>query len=217
MRIIGKNVDGISTTEGFDEAMYNIEQQHRRDPILAVMLQEHHITRGRLEQEDLVTRARTKFGLLYIQAHRPATEGKGGAAIIIPIDSVQKPKETRDQALQRITNSITRSDDGRVVTVDAEIDGTQVSLASVYAPVTYTNRPAFFNDVVAPRVKDDTIMSIDANCVPDTTLDLKRDAQSAYDNRGADELRDAVDDHPRWPRRGRIHLLQPPLRCSRER
>ena len=36
-------------------------------------------------------------------------------------------------------------------------------------------------------------MGIDANCVPDTTVDVKRDARSPYENRGADILRDAID------------------------
>jgi hypothetical protein len=59
----------------------------------------------------------------------------------------------------------------------------------------YTNRPAFFNDVVAPRVKDNTIMSIDANCVPDTTLDLLRQGTSEWKNHGALELHNITTAH----------------------
>ena len=37
-------------------------------------------------------------------------------------------------------------------------------------------------------MKRRTLVSIDANCVPDVTLDVMTDAASQYNNTGADEL-----------------------------
>ena len=48
--IISKNIDGISTTERFSKAMYEIEKEHRKDPLLAVLLQEHHITKEKARE-----------------------------------------------------------------------------------------------------------------------------------------------------------------------
>ncbi len=37
-----------------------------------------------------------------------------------------------------------------------------------------------------------SVIGIDANCVPDPAIDTRRNAQSAYPNKGADVLKDAV-------------------------
>ena len=43
-------------------------------------------------------------------------------------------------------------------------------------------------------LRKDTILAIDANCVPDVDLDTQRDATTAYDNAGAKELAEAIDE-----------------------
>ena len=37
-----------------------------------------------------------------------------------------------------------------------------------------------------------TVLGIDANCVPDVQLDVRSEAASPYDNRGANELADVM-------------------------
>ena len=43
-----------------------------------------------------------------------------------------------------------------------------------------------------PYLNKNTLLGIDANCVPDETADLKRQSRSPYDNAGANELHAAV-------------------------
>ena len=42
------------------------------------------------------------------------------------------------------------------------------------------------------RATKNTVLGIDANCVPDTELDLRRDANTPYENSGRDELEEMV-------------------------
>ena len=73
------------------------------------------------------------------------------------------------------------------------------TLTSAYAPATpkagdpISRRPAFFNSM-KKLLRKDTILAIDANCVPDVGLDTRRDATTAYDNAGAKELAEAIDE-----------------------
>ena len=81
---------------------------------------------------------------------------------------------------------------GRYLTVTMKVDTAKRKLVAAYAPAKPSDRPAFFN-TIAPRLTRRTVLGIDANCVPDTTLDLQRDATTPYRNDGADILSDALD------------------------
>ena len=183
-RVLSKNINGLS--DRYEDALYLISQEHKRHPILAVFLQEHHLTREAYESKQVFAVAK-RLGLLYIQAHMPSSDQKGGTAIIIPHDSLQPRKdEGRDHAIQRTIDAAYRSPDGRLVTADLDYNGAVLRLASAYAPV-HGDRGAFFNSI-ASRLNRNTILGIDANCVPDTTLDLLREASSPFDNAGSDSL-----------------------------
>ena len=55
------------------------------------------------------------------------------------------------------------------------------------------SRLDFVTTKLTPFVTPSTVLGIDANCVPDLVLDVSRPAaDSAYDNRGAQELSDLV-------------------------
>ena len=56
-------------------------------------------------------------------------------------------------------------------------------------------RPDFFKHALGPQLTGNTILGLDANCVPDEALDLKRVANSPYRNDGADELEDICSAH----------------------
>ena len=53
------------------------------------------------------------------------------------------------------------------------------------------NAPKFFKEL-APIITPRTVLGIDANCVPDVHLDVKRDPDvtSPYENSGSDECED---------------------------
>ena len=88
---------------------------------------------------------------------------------------------------------------GRFVSVKMQVDGQIRTLSSAYAPATekadvpLSKRPAFFTRMKL-LLRRNTILGIDANCVPDPNLDTKRDAMSPYDNAGAKELAEAIDE-----------------------
>ena len=71
-----------------------------------------------------------------------------------------------------------------------KVDGKERKLTAMYAP--QQGRQEFF-ERLGPRITRRSVIGIDANCVPDMAIDLKRASTSPYDNRGADTLRDIVD------------------------
>ena len=114
--------------------------------------------------------------------------------IIIPHGSIEhKNNETRTPAVQRVRESTRYMQEGRGVSCHTIIEGRKYKLASIYAPSASNARPAFF-EKLRRFITKKTILGIDANCVPDTTLDVKQAAgvTSAYDNVGADELNDVI-------------------------
>ena len=76
------------------------------------------------------------------------------------------------------------------------VDKKIYNLLAIYAPAKNSpveNRIDFFNRL-RPIMTTNTVMGIDANCVPDRSIDLKREASSPYNNTGAEELNKAVDE-----------------------
>ena len=90
-----------------------------------------------------------------------------------------------------------RREHGRIVAAHAIFEGKPYRLVSVYAPPdsAAATRPDFFKHALGPQLTGNTILGLDANCVPDEALDLKRVANSPYRNDGADELEDICSAH----------------------
>ena len=122
---ISKNIDGL--TARFNEVMYKTQQRHKRDPILALFIQEHHLTKAKADELKVQSTAKA-LGLLYVQAHKPDSEGKGGTAIVLPLDMIEpKPNETPAAAQARVYASAYRSPDGRMVSITTMINGHEVT------------------------------------------------------------------------------------------
>ena len=120
---------------------------------------------------------------------------KGGTAIIIPFDSIELEKsETIHDAVTRIRNSASRTACGRVTSLTTKIHSRQIRLTAAYAhsDAQADQRPGFFTNTLKPRLTQNTVLGIDANCVPDEQLDLKRVGVHPYNNTGANELADAI-------------------------
>jgi len=114
-----------------------------------------------------------------------------GTGIAIPYSSIEcKEGESIHEAIKRIEASARKSPDGRAVSVSILIGGKHVRLASIYAPAKGKDRPTFFNSPqLRGHITTNTIVCIDANCVPDVNLDTHRpDSSTPYDNAGSDEL-----------------------------
>lgn len=123
----------------------------------------------------------------------PNGVNKGGTLLLIPSDAIElRGAESLDDARARIRQSVYMSADGRVTTAHLYVNGEVITLASVYAPVDGCERAQFFQRIERHLDKR-TGLCIDANCVPDERLDLRRDAPTPYDNAGSKELGDATD------------------------
>ena len=122
--------------------------------------------------------------------------------IIIPYESIECQKgEDIHTACKRIQGTRQATAQARIVTANMTVGGVTRKLISVYAPVRQkphdpmSKRSHFFSTALNRFINRKTVMGMDANCVPDTDLDLKRTANSPYDNEGAAELADLVAAH----------------------
>ena len=197
-RYIGKNLNGLASKGRFQQCMHSVNVEHRKKPVAAVLMQEHNLK----PHLDTYSRlyARRHHRVLWLARYAPAAAagGKGhGTAIAIPLDSIEKkPGESQDQAESRVTKSLTGSKCGRVTCVTTLVNGKPMRLVSAYAPSTGVLRPHFFTSILAPHLSKRTILSIDANCVPDVILDTQRPGSvGPYDNRGSNELSTLVEKH----------------------
>ncbi len=195
-RYVTKNVNGMMGNG--KRIIRAIHTEHERDPITAVFIQEHNLSPKRARK--LAGAARSKNMLAIFDCAQRGGHGVhwGGTAIIIPHSSIeQKAGETITEARERVSGSRKGSFDGRIVSVQTLVDGQRRRLVSAYAPARSGPghpRTAFYENLDT-RLSTNTVLGIDANSVPDTRLDLKRDATSPYDNEGADRLDEAIDNH----------------------
>ena len=121
-----------------------------------------------------------------VAASVPPAQTKGGTAIIIPFDSIELEKgETIHDAITRIRNSASRTTCGRVTSLTTKIHSRIIRLTAAYAhsDAQADQRPGFFTNTLKPRLTQNTVLGIDANCVPDEQLDLKRVGVHPYNNR----------------------------------
>ena len=189
---------------------------HQRTPVLAALVQEHRMTRARAATAHEDARQR---GILLLINYLPDGQAAGGVLILIPHTSIEtRGNESFHEAVSRIQTSVHTSQDGRLITARTFFNGELITLASAYAPQDGQARVTFFNTFTRHLDKR-TVLGIDANCVPDDDLDLKRDAASVYDNRGSNELtnavssldltdmlRDAKEDEPFFSKATRVNI-----------
>ena len=92
--------------------------------------------------------------------------------IVIPHTAIELEKgEDMQTARGRITAARRSSQKGRILRINMKIDNHPRILIAAYAPSIAAERPPFFQHLAA-RLTRNTILAIDANCVPDTSLDL---------------------------------------------
>ena len=191
-RFLSKNMNGLCHPARRESVYRKIRQEHARDPIGAVLIQEHHWHR---EVASAAQKQAASERLLLIASPIPENETKGGTAIIIPWDAIELHKgETLHDGVQRLQNSASTSRDGRITSISTLVHGKKVRITSAYAhsDEKADARPKFFKEDLKTRLTSNTILGIDANTVPDESIDLKRVGVGPYNNKGATELADAV-------------------------
>ena len=188
------NVNGLKGPGRFKKLLDDASREHQADPVFAFTVQEHNIPRS--EKGTFQAKALYR-GFIWISAHSQ-NGGRGtGTGILIPKNSIERKDddETETQAIARIKASAGASRCGRVCSVRLAINGRYIRVTSAYAHPDshHTERPRFFTHTLAPFVTKHTILALDANCVPEPSLDLKRpNSTTPYCNTGADELSDLV-------------------------
>ena len=81
---------------------------------------------------------------------------------------------------------------GRVTRIDTSVENQPFRLIAAYAPAAAGERTAFFTNTLGPHLNKTTILGIDANCVPDVSLDVRSQSRSAYENSGANDLQNIL-------------------------
>ena len=197
-RYITKNVNGIADLKTWEIILFNIASEHKKSPIGAIFLQEIRIGDATKHK-----RMAEEHGL-YMLAHGNRSNSKtGGTAIVIPQDMIEKKwdatakkySESHHQAWTRVRRTLRCLPQGRGIACDTLLNGATIRLASVYAPSDADARPEFFNTLNKRGhrfIDKNTVMGIDANCVPDVILDRKSSAASAYNNKGSDTLNQII-------------------------
>ena len=195
-RYLSKNVNSVHGHGKLFQMLESIRRETSRAPITAVFIQDHRLSAAR--SQELIKTAKG-MQLLAIATHAPPHPSNGvcygGTMIVIPYAAIEREKgESIHAATDRIQKSkrTIAAHKGRYVAATMKVEGRTRHLVAAYAPATPTDRPAFFTSM-RNKIRRHTVMGIDANCVPDVTLDLQRDATSPYPNNGADILSDTVD------------------------
>ena len=145
-----------------------------KDPIKAIFLQEHNL-KDPTDHKKLAE----EHGFYLFAVPLNSRTTKGGTAILIPkkqLESVDS-KESHHAALRRVRATTLALPDGRGIAIETYIFGKLRRLASVYAPSPPQERVRFF--LTLPRIiNQNTVLGIDANCVPDVTIDRRSSAAS---------------------------------------
>jgi len=163
------------------------------------MLQEHNLSRK--DDKWLRKHASACFNMLWLGRYREEGDETGnghGTAIIIPHDMIHRKKdETVSKAIARVTSTLRGPPSGRITAIKTHVGGKPFHLVSAYAGANRSSdRASFFTDTLEPLIFRNTILGIDANCVPDIDLDtLRPGVTSCYENSGATELATIISDH----------------------
>ena len=195
--MVCKNVDGLNNRKKRIALLKKIRKEADENSLGIVMIQEHNLKKQAALQ--FQTEARDKdVDLQVFISHIPSSDTRGGTAIIIPTNLIiPKSGTTRTATIQQMRENTIKSQSGRVTTTPFTLEGIQYSVTSAYANASEAHlRPTFFEHVLQQHLKGNTILGIDANCVPDERLDLKRESTTAYVNTGAAELEEIISSIP---------------------
>ena len=150
----------------WEKILHQLKYTKFKIPIKAVFLQEHNLKNPAAAKQTALD-----FGFYLFAVPLGPNATKGGTAILIPKTQLEAhPGESHHTALARVKGTIRALPGGRGISCDTLVYGQSRRIASVYAPADPSCRVAFFTTL--PRlINSNTIMGIDANCVPDVTLD----------------------------------------------
>ena len=104
--------------------------------------------------------------------------------------------------------------DGRGVSVPAMVDGRPLRLASVYAHADGSRRPEFFKKELRRFLTKQTVLGIDANCVPDVQRGVGGEQKKIRAN-NQDRHHRGLGAHARRKRRDHSSADQPQDRIRR--
>ena len=186
-RVISKNLNGLQTGARYKNFLKHLAFQNTRQPIAAVMVQEHNL---RAADREAHQRLAHHYRVLAVISYAPSEAERGGTAIFMPYTSIEtaNKEETLHEAVSRVAQTRLTALGGRLTRVTTLLAGTEVHPTAAYAPVAHGPLRASFMRRLRTHLTPTSILGIDANCVPDESLDLERASTAPYDNTGATEL-----------------------------
>ena len=195
-RILFKNVNGLQSSNKLHKFLLAVRAEHRDGSIAATLVAEHNLAR---DQQLHHQKAANHHRVLLIVSYQPKAlvgRPRGGTLIAIPHSAIElRDGEDLHTAIDRIRSSVRTSPCGRTVSANIYIQNAQYRLVAAYAPVgPPALRVRYFTKTLPKFITKRSVLAIDANCVPDVELDVKRStpATAPYENRGATELADLV-------------------------
>ena len=195
-KFVSKNINGIHGKGKLYLALKAIRNEVNQNPITAIFIQDHRLPQRRASE---LAQTAHNLQLAVVAAFaKPAHNGAcyGGTMIVVPYESIEPPQgHTIHDTIDKLEMSRKATLGGRMVTASMTIQGKQRKLMAAYAPAKNepTLRRGHFFTMLSSHVTRNTIIGIDANCVPDVRLDVHSDANSPYPNQGSQELNNMID------------------------
>ena len=134
-RILSKNVNGLQSAERYSRFLRAINAEDHKNGVSAVLVQEHNLRPDQGVRHHAIAR---RLRILAFIAYMPDDDYKGGTAIFIPYDRVERRKvgkspESEDTALGRVGATARYAAAGRITRVTTDLGDTPIQLTSVYA------------------------------------------------------------------------------------
>ena len=203
--VVVKNVRGLQSGDRLQHFMRAVKAKSEQMKIqgrklAAVMIQEHNLKR----EEEHVHKQQARYQrMTWIGSYHPEAKLGSGTAIIIPWDNLELKKDEKgkleepDVAGRRVaaTGETKITHDGRITTCNILLGGKDVQLVAAYAPVESKERPNFFNKELEPIMSINSLLGIDANCVPNAIEDYRSDSGATPPNKGASELLEIINSY----------------------
>ena len=195
-RYVSKNLNGIQGKGKLYNTLNAIRKESDRNPLTAVFMQDHRLNPSRARE---VRNTAHNLKLAVVTAFSPEARNgvhHGGTMIVVPFESIPVGKDSSIHAeVEAVERTRKATLGGRAVTMALTVQGKRRKLMAAYAPardVQPMKRGRFFT-ALSSLVTRDTVIGIDANCVPDVTIDVQSAAVSSYPNGGHVELNSMID------------------------
>ena len=170
LRIVTINVRGLASGNRFLRFIQTASSWAKKGVVDALCLQEHNLAQA---SEKACVRIAQDYGFHLVLSFSQTPGHRGGSLILAAERTLTFTKVIhREQSMVRALY---------------DFNGTEIDIASVYAPSDDKARLNFFSHMKS-NISSKTVVGGDWNCVPDVLLDVRGRNQLKYPNVGASQL-----------------------------